>query len=151
MQIFILTVDLCFFIWHMVAIMHLSIICPTTYTPPTWAMSGKRWGFELCKIQMHHLLGMSVSQIPTFSPPKTWDLRGLLLVNVHTSVHAYGEQANSPCIGQTLMSNRRQMPHLPPCIAREGWVVGHNIDRCIIMISSMVAMTTVVNIAGLFN
>ena len=51
--------------------MHLSVLCPTT---PSQAMSGKKWGFVLHKIQMHHLLGMPwpVSQIPTIPPPKTW-------------------------------------------------------------------------------
>ena len=48
--------------------MHLSMIYPTTLSR---AMSGKRWGFELYKIQMYHWLGKPVSQIPTVSPPKT--------------------------------------------------------------------------------
>ena len=38
--------------------------------PPTRAMVGNRWGFEFCKVQMHHLLGMPVGQIPTFAPLK---------------------------------------------------------------------------------
>ena len=29
---------------------------------------GQCWGFEFCKVQMHHLLGMPVGQIPTFAP-----------------------------------------------------------------------------------
>ena len=36
--------------------------------PPTRAMLGNRWGFEFCKVQMHHPLGTPVGQIPTFAP-----------------------------------------------------------------------------------
>ena len=44
---------------------------------------------------------------------KDGDLRGNLLVNVHTSVLAYGEWSNSHvAMGQVLVSNRSQMPHL---------------------------------------
>ena len=60
---------------------------------------GKCWGeLRLCKIQMHHLLGMPVSEIPTFShAPKILGIcEGDLTVNVHNSVHAYGEWSNSP-------------------------------------------------------
>ena len=98
--------------WHIV-VMHLSILC---LTAPSRVISGKRWGFELCKILMHHLLGMPVSQIPTLSSPhlKHGDLSGDLLVNVHTSVYAYGERSNCPSIEQVLMSNWSQMPHLSP-------------------------------------
>ena len=69
-------------------------------------MLGKRWGFELCKSQMHHVFGMPVSQIPTLSPPKHGESRSDLLVNVHTSVHAYGKQSNSPGVGQVVVSNQ---------------------------------------------
>ena len=48
--------------------------------PPSWVMLRKRWGFELCKIQIHHLFCMPVSQIPTFSPPKDEDLWGICLL-----------------------------------------------------------------------
>ena len=54
------------------------------------------------------------------------DLWGDLLVNVHTSVHAYGERLNSPCIGRVW----RQMLHLFSSISQEGGVV-HNVHRCI--------------------
>ena len=77
---------------------------------------------------MHHLLGIPVSQIPTLSHLSHGDLREVLLVNVHTSVHAYGEQSNSPRVGQVLVSNQSQMPHLSPYIVQEG-VMGQNIDR----------------------
>ena len=50
--------------------------------------------------------------------PKDGDLQENLLVNVYISVHAYGEQSNSPCIGPILVSNQGQMPHLSPSIAR---------------------------------
>ena len=46
-------------------IMHLSVLCPTT---PSRAMSGKKWGFVLYKIQMHHLWachGQSVKFLPS--------------------------------------------------------------------------------------
>ena len=36
--------------------------------PPTRAMLGNRWGFEFCKVQIHHPLGTPVGQIPTFAP-----------------------------------------------------------------------------------
>ena len=63
---------------------------------------------------------------------KDGDLRGDLLVNVHTSVHAYmvNGQILHIAIGQVLVSNQSQMPHLSPYIAWKG-VVGQNIDRCI--------------------
>ena len=82
---------------------------------------------------MHHLLGKPVSQIPIFPNQKDGDIQGDLLVNFHTSVHAYNEQSNSSSIGQVMVSNRSQMPHLSPYITWEG-VVGHNIDRWISLI-----------------
>ena len=48
--------------------------------PPSCVMLRKRWGFELYKIQIHHLFCMPVSQIPTFSPPKDKDLWGICLL-----------------------------------------------------------------------
>ena len=57
-------------------------------------------------------IGQASQSNPNF-PPNQKD--GDLLVNVYTSVHAYGERSNSPCIGQVLVSNLSQMPHLSPC------------------------------------
>ena len=65
------------------------------------------------KMIAHHLLGMPVSQILTFSPPKRWgftDLPGDLLINVHTYVQVYGKRSNSPCMGQVLVSNSPLFP-----------------------------------------
>ena len=75
-------------------------------SPPGWYW-GRDRNLNYAKIQMYHLLGMPVSHIPTFSPPKVWDIQSGLLVNVHTSVHAYvyGGWSNSPRIGQVLVSN----------------------------------------------
>ena len=63
---------------------------------------------------MYHLLDMPVNHIPTFSPPKVWDVQSDLLVNVHNSVHAYDGWSNSPRIGQVLVSNSPLCPlHSP--------------------------------------
>ena len=64
---------------------------------------------------------------------KDGDLRGNLLVNVHTSVHTCGERSNSPrmytaCFGIESKSNAPPFPY----ITWEG-VVGHNIDKCIMI------------------
>ena len=77
----------------------LSILCSTT---PSWVMSGKKWGFELHKIQMHHLLGMPwpVIQIPTIPHLKHGDLWGNLFVNVYTSVYVYGDHERSIQVSQ---------------------------------------------------
>ena len=57
--------------------------------PPPQAMLGNRWGCEFCKVQMHQLLDMPVSQIPIFSPLKIEEKMGNFLVihnfNVITS------------------------------------------------------------------
>ena len=58
----------------LLALMHLSMLCPTTLHP------GNRWGFEICKVQMHHLLGMPVGQIPTFSPTQKSKKMGNLTI-----------------------------------------------------------------------
>ena len=42
--------------------------------PPPGKCQERMWRFELYKIQIHHLLGMPVNQIPTLSPPKRWGL-----------------------------------------------------------------------------
>ena len=47
-----------------------NIINSMSHCPLFRTMSGKRWGFELCKIQIHRLLRTPVSQIPTVSPPQ---------------------------------------------------------------------------------
>ena len=90
-------------------------------------------GNWIMQTQMHHLLGMPVSQIPTFFPPKRWrftDLRGDLLVNVHTSVYAYGKRSNSPRIGQVLVSNFPLFSlHSPAGRVLYCWVL--YIDQCI--------------------
>ena len=86
-----------------------------------------------------HLLGIPVSQIPTISLTLNiaLGLRGDLLVNVHTSVCAYGEWSNSPCIGHAsfgvkVKSNTPPFPLHSP--GGGGGVVGHNINRCFIII-----------------
>ena len=55
---------------------------------------------------------------------KHWDLQGDLLVNVHTSVHAYGERSNFPLTVQILVSNRSQANAIPFTVHGLGGVVG---------------------------
>ena len=61
------------------------------YPLATWAMLGNRWRFELCKVQMHHLLSMPVGQISTFVPPKNREKDGEFDVGASVIAHAYGE------------------------------------------------------------
>ena len=74
---------------------------------------------------MYRPLGMPVTQIPTFSPPKRQV--GAL---THSPVYVYGEQLNFQCMLKVLVSNRSPMPHLSSI---QPWVevVEHNIDRCV--------------------
>ena len=58
------------------------------------------WAFQLVKSQ-------------SSSHQKDGDLQGDLLVDVHTSMHVY-EQSHAPYMGQVLVSNQRQMPHIFP-------------------------------------
>ena len=130
--------------------MHLSILCPTT---PSRAISGKRdedLNYAKFKCTTYWTC-QSVKSQPSLHL-KDGDLQGELLVNVHTSVHVYDEQSNSPCIGQALVSNQSKMLHLSPYIALEG-VMGHNIDRCITSstpVNSLVATIRILILLELF-
>ena len=101
-----------------VCFMHPSILCPTTPLPGPCQERDGDLNFAKFKCTTYWAC-QSIKSLP--SPHlKHEDLRGDLLVNVHTSVHAYGERSNSPSIGQVLVSNQSQMLHLSLYIAQEG-------------------------------
>ena len=97
--------------------MHLSMLCPTT---PTRAIMGNRRGFEFCKVQMHHLLGMPVSQIPTFVPPKSRGKDGEFDRRCSYYGTCLWRAVKFPMYGASFSVKTGQMPHLFPSIAREG-------------------------------
>ena len=106
-------------------VMLLSIM-PTT---PFQAISGKRWGFELCKIQMHHQLLVETVKSQPSPYLKDGDLRGNWLL-MFTLFYMHMITGQTSTYWASFVVKWTQMPHLFPKIAWEEVVV-HNIDRCI--------------------
>ena len=99
--------------------MHPIIIMP--HYPPPWQCWERCGDLFYTKFKCTtYWACQSVKFLP--SPYlKHRDLGGNLLVNVHTSVHVYGEQSHSQAtIGQVLVTNQSQMLLLHPYIAQEG-------------------------------
>ena len=88
--------------------------------PPPGRRRGRGEDLNYAKVKC--ITYWASQSVKSQSPPhqKDGDLQGDLLVNFHTSVHAYNEQSNSSSIGQVLVSNRSQTPHLSPYITWEG-------------------------------
>ena len=102
--------------------MHLSIIDPTSV--------GEKVEIWIMQNSNAPPIGHASQSNPYHLPHlKHEDLWGDVFVNVHTSVHVYDEQSNSPRTGKVLVSNA---PYFPLHSLGGRGVVGHNVDRCII-------------------